>query len=58
MIYFLKVLAGFLIGGLLGFGYYKVIGCASGSCPITSNPWSSSIYGAIMGILFVTMIIK
>lgn len=36
-------------GGLLGFGYTNFIGCSTGSCPITSSPWSSAAYGALMG---------
>jgi hypothetical protein len=38
-------------GALLGYGYYHFIGCNSGTCPITSNPWRSSAYGALMGII-------
>ncbi len=41
-----------IIGAAGGFLYYKFIGCASGACPITSNPWSSTIYGAVLGLLF------
>jgi hypothetical protein len=40
------------IGAAAGFGYHKIIGCRSGTCPITANPWSSAIYGAVMGFLF------
>jgi hypothetical protein len=47
----LKVLTGVAAGGVLGFLYYKVIGCSSGTCPITSSPISSTIYGALMGFL-------
>lgn len=40
----------FTLGGALaGFAYYYFIGCASGSCPITSNPFSATIYAAVMG---------
>lgn len=42
---------GALIGGLLGFLYHKFVGCSSGACPITANPYISTIYGAIMGML-------
>jgi len=35
-----------LIGGYL---YWRFVGCSSGSCPITSQPVNSSIYGAILG---------
>ena len=38
-------------GAILGFLYYKFIGCHSGSCAITSNPWVSTAYGMIFGIL-------
>ena len=40
-----------IIGATLGFLYYKFIGCHSGACPITSNPWISTAYGLIFGIL-------
>jgi hypothetical protein len=47
----LKIIAGVLLGGGLGFAYYRFVGCASGTCPLTSNPYISTIYGAVIGIL-------
>jgi len=45
--------AAFMLGGAaLGFAYYYFIGCASGTCPITSNPYISTAYGALLGTLF------
>jgi hypothetical protein len=41
-----------LLGAASGFGYYKFVGCRTGTCPITSNPWISTLYGAMMGSLF------
>lgn len=38
-----------LAGGAAGFAYYYFIGCASGACPITSNPYISTAYGALIG---------
>lgn len=38
-------------GGLLGFGYYRLVGCSTGACPITSNPWISTLYGAFVGFV-------
>ena len=38
-------------GGAAGFAYYYFVGCASGSCPITSNPYISTAYGAVTGIV-------
>ena len=47
----IKIIA-ILVGGIWGFSYYYFIGCASGTCPITSNPYISVIYGAVLGYLF------
>ena len=53
----IKYLAGALIGGILGyFVLYKLIGCSSGGCPITANPYISSIYGIVMGMLLTGVI--
>ncbi|MCC6808556.1 MAG: YtxH domain-containing protein [Deltaproteobacteria bacterium] len=38
-------------GGALGFGYYKLVGCRSRACLLTSNPWVATIYGAVMGFM-------
>jgi len=47
----LKLLVGILVGGALGFAYYRFIGCASGACPLTSHPVLSTVYGAVLGAL-------
>jgi uncharacterized membrane protein YeaQ/YmgE (transglycosylase-associated protein family) len=49
---------GALIGALVGFLYWKFVGCASGTCAITSNPINSSIYGALMGSLLFSIFKK
>lgn len=41
-----------LIGAVAGFAYY-FIGCHSGTCPITSNPYISTGYGAMMGAIYM-----
>jgi len=47
----LKTLLGVVVGGILGFLYYKIVGCPNGTCPITSKPINTIIYGAVMGLL-------
>lgn len=44
---------GVLLGAAAGYAYYHFIGCASGSCAITSSPVNSTAYGALMGYLLV-----
>lgn len=46
----LKII-GASIGAVGGFLYYYFVGCQSGTCPITSNPYISIAYGALMGYL-------
>ena len=53
----LKII-GILAGGIGGFAYYHFVGCTSGTCPITSNPYISIVYGALMGYLVFGMFKK
>ena len=48
----MKIVLGALIGAAIGFtvGYFGK--CASGACPLTSNPILSTIIGALIGIAF------
>lgn len=45
-------LIGIVLGAIGGYIYYIEIGCASGTCPLTSNPWTSVLWGAVIGYLF------
>ncbi len=40
-----------LAGALLGFAYYYYVGCTSGTCAISSNPYISTAYGGLIGLL-------
>lgn len=44
-------LSGLIVGAAAGWSYWYFVGCASGTCPITSSPVVSTIYGGVMGIL-------
>jgi hypothetical protein len=44
-----RLIASVVLGAAGGLAYYKFIGCRSGACPITSNPYISTAYGAVIG---------
>lgn len=54
----LITISGVLVGVAAGYLYWQEVGCISGTCPITSNPINSSIYGALMGGLVFNMFQK
>jgi len=43
---------GAIVGAIAGYAYWFYVGCASGTCGITSKPVNSTLYGALMGSLF------
>lgn len=47
----LLYIIGAFVGAIAGYLYYHQIGCASGTCQITSKPLNSTLYGALMGSL-------
>lgn len=49
---------GIAIGAIVGFAYWKFIGCASGTCMITSKPLNSTLYGSLMGYLLFSIFKK
>ncbi len=50
--------AGIIAGALGGYIYYAKVGCLSGTCPITSDPTNSMLYGALMGFLLFSLFQK
>lgn len=49
---------GAVIGAIAGYLYYKYVGCASGTCRITSKPLNSTLYFALVGGLLFNMFVK
>jgi len=47
----IRLIIGIALGAAAGFAYYRFVGCSSGACPITGNPYISTIYGAVIGAL-------
>lgn len=51
----IRFIIGAVIGGALGYAFYRFIGCSTGTCPITSNPWISTAYGVLLGVVIAGM---
>lgn len=49
---------GVVVGAIGGYLYYFYIGCASGTCAITSRPLNSTLYGALVGGLLFNLFVK
>lgn len=52
------VISGVILGGIGGFAYYHFIGCANGTCLISSKPLNSTLYFGLMGGLFMSIFKK
>ena len=39
------------LGAVAGYAYYHFVGCSTGTCPISSNPWISTMYGVAVGLV-------
>jgi hypothetical protein len=55
---YLLWLIGAVSGAVLGYVYYRYVGCSSGTCAITSNPVNSTLYGAVLGALIADLFKK
>ncbi|MDR3681177.1 MAG: DUF6132 family protein [Flavipsychrobacter sp.] len=51
-------LTGLAAGLIAGWCYWYFVGCATGTCAITSKPINSALYGGVMGILIFGMFKK
>jgi hypothetical protein len=54
----LLAFSGMVAGTAGGFMYYYFIGCRTGTCPLTSSPWLTMLWGATMGYLIIDMFRK
>jgi hypothetical protein len=50
---FWKLWVSLAVGALAGYLYYYFVGCASGTCAITSNPYASMFFGAFFGYYLI-----
>lgn len=51
-------LIGVVVGAIGGYAYYYYIGCASGTCPLKSNPYVTVLMGSAIGYLILDIFKK
>ena len=47
-----RALFGAIIGAVIGLLYWNFIGCTGGTCPLTSDPYTTVILFTFLGIMF------
>ena len=52
------LIIGIVLGAVVGFMYWKLVGCFNGTCTLTSKWYNSTVYGAVMGGLFLSIFKK
>jgi hypothetical protein len=48
----LRLALGLGIGGILGYGWHRLVGCGTGACPLTATPLRGIGYGAFLGLVW------
>ena len=48
----IRVALGLFVGGILGYGWHRLVGCSTGACPLTATPLRGILYGATMGLIW------
>ena len=47
----LRILIGAAIGAGLGYCWYRLVGCPTGTCLLTRHPLVTVLYGLVVGAL-------
>lgn len=45
---------GAVIGVAVGFAMYRFVGCRTGACPLSANPWIAMFIWGVMGAMIAT----
>lgn len=40
-----------IVGALAGYLLHRFVGCPTGGCPITGNPWVATLYGSVVAVV-------
>jgi len=45
----LRMIFYIVAGAAVGLACQRIVGCRTGTCPITSDPYIATLYGAVIG---------
>lgn len=46
-----RLVLGAVIGAAIGLAMYRFIGCRTGACPLTANPWVAMLVWGLFGVI-------
>jgi hypothetical protein len=46
-----KSVVGALVGAAVGYAMYRLVGCKTGACPLTANPWVAMAIWGLLGLM-------
>lgn len=49
-----RILVGAAVGAGIGYLMYRFVGCRTGACPITANPWTAMFVWGLVGALLAS----
>ncbi|MBU0678641.1 MAG: hypothetical protein KJ626_11050 [Verrucomicrobia bacterium] len=49
----IRIAAGVVAGALVGLAVYKFIGCRTGTCPLTGNPFIAMFIWGLLGAIIM-----
>ena len=52
-----SIALGVILGAIGGYFYWQEVGCLGGTCLISSVWYNSTLYGAVMGGLLVSLVL-
>ena len=50
----LRIGIGGICGSGAGFMMYRFVGCRTGACPLTANPWVAMFIWGLMGVMLAS----
>ena len=49
-----RALLGAAVGAAVGFAMYRFVGCRTGACPLTGNPYIAVFIWGVMGAILAS----